>query len=31
MDENVFPPGSVIFEGEWSAGQPLPKAEMLKS
>ena len=31
MDENVFPPGSGVYEGEWSAGQPLPKAEMLKS
>jgi hypothetical protein len=25
MDENVFPPGSVIFESEWSAGQELPE------
>jgi hypothetical protein len=24
MDQNVFPPGSGIFEGEWSAGQALP-------
>jgi hypothetical protein len=25
MDENVFPPGSVIFESEWSVGQELPR------
>ena len=25
MDQNVFPPDAGIFEGEWSAGQSLPR------
>jgi hypothetical protein len=25
MDQNVFPPGSEIFEGEWAHGQQLPR------